>query len=77
MIRPDVEVDASGLYCPIPILRLDRALRNRVPGTVALLIATDPASVQDVEVFCREAGHRVLESSHTDQIFRFFVAKGP
>jgi tRNA 2-thiouridine synthesizing protein A len=76
MIRPDLEVDATGMYCPLPILRLERALRDRLPGSIALLIATDPASVEDVEVFCREGGHEIVESSRDAARFLFFVKRG-
>ncbi len=47
MVEPDVTVDARGLYCPIPVLRLAKAFRDRPLGTVALLLATDPAAVED------------------------------
>ncbi len=76
MVRPDIEVDATGLYCPLPVLRLERALRSRAPGTIALLIATDPAAVEDVDVFCREGGHHLLESSRDSARFLFFVSRG-
>ena len=52
---PDLEVDARGLLCPLPVLRLARALRRAPAGTVAVLLATDPAAVADVEAFCRES----------------------
>ena len=72
----DVEVDAAGLYCPIPILRLERAFRDRPKGVVARLQATDPASVEDVQVFCREGGHRLLETRRDAERFYFLVEKG-
>ncbi len=72
----DFVVDARGLYCPIPILRLAKAFRGKPAGTVARLLATDPAAVEDVEVFCREAGHELLESEHNESLFLFRVKKG-
>lgn len=71
-----VEVDARGLYCPIPVLRLAKALRNRPEGTVALLLATDPAAVEDVEVFCRERDCRLLEWRREDLVYSFLVRIG-
>jgi tRNA 2-thiouridine synthesizing protein A len=68
-------VDARGLYCPIPVLRLAKAFRDRPVGTVALLLATDPAAVEDVEVFCRERNQQLVESRQDGTVFSFLVRK--
>jgi tRNA 2-thiouridine synthesizing protein A len=73
---PDLEVDARGLLCPLPILRLARAFRNAPPGTVATLLATDPVAVEDVNVFCREKGHELLSTSEDGAVLSFRVRKG-
>jgi tRNA 2-thiouridine synthesizing protein A len=69
-------VDARGLLCPIPVLRLAKAFRGRPAGFVARLLATDPAAVEDVAVFCREGEHELLESRHDGEVFSFLVRKG-
>jgi tRNA 2-thiouridine synthesizing protein A len=71
----DLEVDARGLLCPLPILRLARAFRGAPVGTVALLLATDPAAVKDVDAFCRENGHELLSSESEGELFRFRVRR--
>lgn len=58
---PDV-VDARGLRCPLPVIRLGAVLRDREPGTVVLLLATDPAARSDVAAFCRMRGHDLLDA---------------
>jgi tRNA 2-thiouridine synthesizing protein A len=68
-------VDAKGEYCPIPVLRLAKAFRDQPAGTVARLLATDPAAVEDVEVFCRERGHDLIESRRASGVFSFVVRK--
>jgi tRNA 2-thiouridine synthesizing protein A len=76
MTEPDIEVDARGLWCPLPVLRLAKAFAGRVAGTVAHLRATDPAVVEDVAVFCREGGHELVESHREAEVFSFRVRKG-
>ena len=71
----DLEVDARGLLCPLPILRLARALRRAPAGTVAHLLATDPVAVEDVSVFCREGGHELLSTDRRGEVFSFRVKK--
>jgi tRNA 2-thiouridine synthesizing protein A len=71
----DLEVDARGLLCPLPVLRLARALRRAPPGTVAVLLATDPAAVEDVHSFCREGGHELVATEREGSALRFRVRK--
>ena len=72
---PDLEIDARGLLCPLPVLRLARALRRAPAGTVAVLLATDPAAVGDVEAFCRDGGHALLGTEREGKLYRFRVEK--
>lgn len=76
MTEPDIEVDARRLWCPLPVLRLAKALAGKPAGSVARLVATDPAVVEDVAVFCREGGHELLESHRDADVFSFRVRKG-
>jgi tRNA 2-thiouridine synthesizing protein A len=75
MVEAEVLVDAKGLYCPLPVLRLARALRGGSAGMIARLLATDPAAVEDVEVFCRERGHELIESRRDGEVFSFLVRR--
>ena len=56
-------VDATGLLCPLPVLRARKRLAGMAPGAVLRLTTTDPAAVVDVPHFCAEAGHTVLAES--------------
>jgi tRNA 2-thiouridine synthesizing protein A len=72
----DIEVDARGLLCPLPVLKLARALAGEPSGRVARLSATDPVAVRDVDVFCREQGCALLASGKDGDTFVFRVRKG-
>ncbi|WP_347312304.1 sulfurtransferase TusA family protein [Defluviimonas sp. SAOS-178_SWC] len=56
----DHELDATGLLCPLPVLKARKRLSVMAPGAVLRLIATDPAAVIDVPHFCAEAGHELI-----------------
>jgi tRNA 2-thiouridine synthesizing protein A len=75
VVESDLEVDARGLLCPLPILRLARALHRAPAGAVALLLATDPVAVEDVNVFCREEGHELLSLEREGTLLRFRVRR--
>lgn len=74
---PALTVDARGLACPLPVLRAARILRDREAGTLVELLATDPAAEADMAVFCREAGHVLLESGwREDGVLRVLIRAG-
>lgn len=60
---PPVEIDARNLLCPLPVLRLRKALAAAPRQGRVALTATDPAAVLDVPHFCAEGGHRLIETS--------------
>lgn len=58
----EVELDAIGLLCPLPVLKLRKRLQSLAPGDVVRMLATDPAAVIDVPHFCAESGHYYLSA---------------
>lgn len=73
----DRVVDARGLLCPLPVLRLRKALQGLPAGTRLRLITTDAAALIDVPHFCAEAGHLLVNSEKTgDDNFIFDVERG-
>lgn len=72
----DVEIDAQGLKCPLPVLRLRQKLAVLRPGQVVRLVADDPMAEIDVPHFCAEGGHRLLAQAVAGAAAVFFVVKG-
>jgi tRNA 2-thiouridine synthesizing protein A len=71
----DQELDASGLNCPLPILRAKKALAGMDAGKVLHIIATDPGSVKDFEAFARQTGNELMESKEEGGKFLFLIKK--
>ena len=71
----DEQLDASGLNCPLPILRAKRALTGMDSGKVLQVIATDPGSVKDFEAFARQTGNVLLESTSEGDRYLFLIRK--
>ena len=72
----DATLDATGLLCPLPVLKAKRALRPVPPGGVLEVLATDPGAVKDFEHFCQATGCELLEASEQDGgVFRFRLRK--
>jgi len=71
----DQELDASGLNCPLPILRAKKALGGMESGNVLHIIATDPGSVKDFEAFAKQTGNELMSSSEEGGKFQFLMKK--
>ena len=71
----DHELDCRGTLCPMPIIRLREAIDGIEAGAVIRLLATDPASVNDMPAFARNTGHELLSSGKSDGVFEFFFRK--
>lgn len=52
-------LDARGLLCPLPVIRLQALARHRAAGTRIRVLATDPGVRQDIPAWCRVHGHAV------------------
>lgn len=75
MANSDQELDASGLNCPLPILRAKKTLNGLEASKVLKIIATDPGSVKDFEAFCKQTGNELLESGEEGGKFVFYIKK--
>ncbi len=75
MANFDEELDATGLNCPLPILRAKKALNGMTAGQVLHIIATDPGSVKDFEAFAKQTGNDLVESNEEGGKFTFLIKK--
>jgi tRNA 2-thiouridine synthesizing protein A len=71
----DQELDASGLNCPLPILRAKKSLAGMSSGQVLHIIATDPGSVKDFEAFAKQTGNELMASNEEGGKFTFLIKK--
>ncbi|MFN7003140.1 MAG: sulfurtransferase TusA family protein [Roseinatronobacter sp.] len=72
-MQADVELDAIGLLCPLPVLKARKRLKSMAPGEVLCLLATDPAAVVDVPHFCAESGHTLVHSEERESATAYFI----
>jgi TusA-related sulfurtransferase len=60
-MQADIEVDARGLNCPLPILKAKKALSGLESGQTVRVISTDAGSVRDFQAFARQTGNELVE----------------
>ena len=67
-------LDATGLGCPLPVLKARKALRSMEPGQTLELLTTDPGALDDIPDFCLSAGHELLDTSRVEgDVYRFVI----
>lgn len=71
----DVTLDASGLLCPLPVVKARKALDAMSSGQVLRVVATDPASVSDMRALARRSGNELLAEERAGAAFVFFLRK--
>ncbi|MFW5834143.1 MAG: sulfurtransferase TusA family protein [Pseudomonadota bacterium] len=69
-------IDARGLACPMPLVKLRQALMVVGSGERVCLLATDPAAPSDVLAFCEAGRHRLVDEEETGGLFTLVVEKG-
>jgi TusA-related sulfurtransferase len=69
------EVDASGLNCPLPLLKAKLELNRLVSGAVLKVTATDAGSQRDFRAFARLAGHTLLREEADAGVYRYWLRK--
>lgn len=75
-MKTDVDLDARGLNCPLPILRARQALRAMQSGQILRIVATDPGSAQDFKLFAQQTGHALLDLSQVGGEYTILMRKG-
>lgn len=71
----DLMLDTQGQNCPLPILKLKKAITTVPVGGTLEVLASDPGSVDDFEAFCKQARHEMVERSETAGVYRFLIKR--
>jgi tRNA 2-thiouridine synthesizing protein A len=71
----DETLDASGLNCPLPILKTKKALSKMEVGQILDVISTDAGSVKDIEAFCNQTGNKLVSTVEEDSKYIFTIEK--
>jgi len=69
-------LDARGMRCPMPLLKLKQSLHQMNVGEVLTVMTTDPVSQRDFVVFLQQTKHRLLATHEEQQVFYFEIEKG-
>lgn len=75
-VTEDRLLDASGLSCPMPVVKAAKEMRGLEPGQVLKIVATDRGSVADIPAWAEDTGNELLQSTTEGGRYVFLVRKG-
>ena len=73
--KPDVVLDLKGLLCPMPVVKLQLAVKKLQAGQVIQGVATDPGVMADIPAWARTSGNELLSIEQVEKEYRFTVKK--
>ncbi len=74
-VKADKTLDASGLNCPLPVLKTKKAMSELSSGQVLEIITTDPGAKADIPAFCKRTGDELLEVVEEGGKIIFYLKK--
>lgn len=69
-------LDASGLACPMPVVKTKMTIDTLEPGQTLKVISTDRGSCTDIPAWCSSTGNPLLDQSEEDGKFLFLIERG-
>lgn len=75
VVNPDRQIDCTGLFCPMPIVKTREAMTRMTAGQVLVMLSDDPASDPDMRSWAQNTGHELLEVTRTGAVYRFVIRK--
>jgi len=78
MTEPTIDdiLDASGLNCPLPLLKAKQALNRLAPGQVLKVIATDAGSIRDFKAYTDQSDHELMQSFTDEEPYIYIIRRG-
>lgn len=75
-LKVSSSIDAVGLFCPIPVVKLKLELEKVKLNEIVELLADDPGVLEDLPAWCRETQNRLLSlSKNRDDIYVAYIEK--
>lgn len=70
-----IEIDAKGLFCPEPLILLQKAQRTANPGDVLSITCTDPGVEHDIPAWCRIHNLTITKQHEADGVWMFDIVR--
>jgi tRNA 2-thiouridine synthesizing protein A len=72
---PNQTLDCKGMLCPLPIVKVARAIKEIDVGETLLLLATDPGSEPDMAAWSKRTANPIVQQDKDGEVFRFWIQR--
>lgn len=74
-VKADHHLDCKGLLCPMPVIKIAKAIKGIKVGEVLEMLATDPGAKPDMEAWTKQTGHELLAFQEADGVYAFLIRR--
>jgi len=74
-VKPAKTLDVRGLMCPMPVVKLSKAIKEIEVGQVIEVLATDPGSLTDMPAWAKRTGNEVVKVEREGKVIKFYVKR--
>ena len=74
-LKVEKTVDYKGLFCPMPIVKESKDIKEIEVGQVLEMLADDPGSKPDMEAWVKQTGHEMVDTQEEGGVFKFYVRR--
>ena len=74
-IKADVVLNLQGLLCPMPVVKISKAIKEAPVGGIIEATATDPGVMADIPAWCKSTGNEMLKLEKEGKVIRFWVKR--
>lgn len=71
----DIELDIKGLLCPLPLVRLSKAIDAVPVGGVLRAVSDDPTCMADIPAWAKSTGHELVTAEHDGRDYVFVIRR--
>ncbi|MFQ5537397.1 MAG: sulfurtransferase TusA family protein [Gemmatimonadota bacterium] len=71
----DLTLDCKGMLCPLPVVKVSKAIKEIDVGQTLLLLATDPGSEPDMAAWSKRTGNEIVNQDRDGEVFRFWIQR--
>lgn len=75
-MNTDKVLDATGLACPMPIVKTKKAMNDMEPGQVLEIHSTDKGAKNDLAAWAKSSGNELVEHKEDGGVLKFWIKKG-
>jgi tRNA 2-thiouridine synthesizing protein A len=68
-------LDLKGLLCPMPIVKIAKAIKEVEVGQVIAADASDPGVLADIPAWCKSTGHELIKIEKVEKVIKFWVRR--